>query len=338
MKDFEKILDKKKTASLKFKKRKTKRTVTKSIGSTPVNALNGIVTAIIGTTILVESEKYKLYECLTAGIVYTDNENQSIISVGDSVYFLPDKQNAIKRGTIIKVDTRRNHFSRKEVGYEKEDVIAANVDKIIIMLSVKSPRYNKHLLDRYIVTAELNGVEPIICINKIDLGNIIEIKNDMLVYEKLNYKIFYISAKEKTGLNDLLTEINNSITVLSGPSGTGKSTFINAVLDNPEQSVRETSNKTNKGKHTTSAVNMFTLPSGGKIIDTPGVREFGIWGLEKNEAALYFHEFDDFNPKCKYYPCTHTHEPECAVIDALEQGKITPERYESYLNLYDSLK
>ncbi|MFH1049537.1 MAG: ribosome small subunit-dependent GTPase A [bacterium] len=338
MKDFEKILDRKKTPSLKYKKRKTKRTVTKESGIVPENALKGLVSGIIGTTILVETEKSGLFECSTAGVVVSKNENQSIVAVGDWVYFLPDEKHFERIGAIIKVDERKNHFSRKEVGYEKEDVIAANIDKLIIMLSVKSPKYNKRLLDRFLVTAELNGVEPIICINKIDLGVFEELKKDFQFYYNFKYKVYFISAKERFGLDELLDEISNSTCVLTGPSGSGKSTFINAILENTGQTVRETSNKTNKGKHTTSAVNMFALPNGGKIIDTPGVREFGIWGLEKNEVALYFHEFDEFNPQCKYYPCTHTHEPDCAVIEALEKGKIDLERYQSYLNQYDSLK
>ncbi len=338
MKDFEKILDRKKTPSLKYKKRKNQRTLMKSDGTLPENAVRGIVTGIIGTTILVETQANELFECTTAGRVISKNENQSIVTAADIVYFILDEKDTGKTGTIIKIDERRNHFSRKEVGYEKEDVIAANIDKLLIMLSVKSPKYNKRLLDRFLVTAELNNVEPVICINKIDLADIKELKDDFQIYFKLKYKVFFISAKEKLGLEKLSIELKNKISVLTGPSGSGKSTFINSVMKNSGQAVRETSTKTNKGKHTTSAVNMFTLPSGGKIIDTPGIREFGIWGLEKKEVALYFHEFDEFNPKCRYYPCSHTHEPDCAVIEALENGKIDFERYESYLNLFESLK
>jgi len=338
MKDFEKILERKKIPAFKYRKRKTKRTMTKKSGEIPEHSRMGVVVGIIGTTILVEDLNLDVIDCVTAGIVITKNENQSIVAVGDVVYFLADEKHSKSSGTIIRVEDRENHFSRKEVGYEKEDVIAANIDKLLIMLSVKSPKYNKRLLDRFLVTAELNGVEPIIFINKIDLGNRDELNSDFEIYKELNYKFYIISAKERIGLEMVEEELKNSICVLSGPSGSGKSTFINALLDKEGLTVRETSRKTNKGKHTTSAVNMFMLPNGGKIIDTPGVREFGIWGLEKNDVALYFHEFDEYNPKCKYYPCSHTHEPDCAVIEAVENGLIDIERYESYLNLYDSLK
>jgi ribosome biogenesis GTPase len=337
LKDFEKLSDRKKTPSLKFKKRKVTRSLTKTEGFISDIALKGLVCGISGTRILVETESSGCFECTTAGVVITKNENQSIVAVGDVVYILPDKNQSGKTATIIKVEERRNHFSRKEVGYEKEDVIAANIDILIVMLSVKSPKYNKRLLDRFLVTAELNNVEPIICINKIDLSDDINLKSDFDIYKKLKYQTFFISAKELIGMNELKEIINDKTCVLSGPSGSGKSTFINSMMGKSKQFVQETSNKTNKGRHTTSSVKMFKLSNGSRIIDTPGVREFGIWGLEKSELALYFHEFDDFNPKCKYYPCTHTHEPECAVIDALEKGMIDYGRYESYLNLFDSL-
>lgn len=336
--DFDKLSNRKKNPSLKYKKRKVTRSLIKSDGVIPKDSIKGLVCAISGTKISVETETSGIFDCTTAGIVISRNENQSIVAVGDIVYILPEKSHSEKTATIIKVEDRRNHFSRKEVGFESEDVIAANIDILVIMLSLKSPKYNKRLLDRFLVTAELNNVEPIICLNKIDLCNDIKYKSDFSIYHKLNYRTFFISAKELIGMDELKETLRDKTCVLSGPSGSGKSTFINSLIGKSNQFVRETSTKTQKGKHTTSSVKMFSLSNGIRIIDTPGVREFGIWGLEKNELALYFHEFDDFNPKCKYYPCTHTHEPDCAVIEALEKGIIDFGRYQSYLNLFDSLK
>jgi ribosome biogenesis GTPase / thiamine phosphate phosphatase len=322
---------------LKFKKRKDKRTIIKSDGAVPLHSKKGKIIAIEGTSILVMSDENILYECITAGTIISKNLNQSLISVGDIVIFIPEENLSYKKGTIIKVEERINHFSRKEVRYPKEDVIASNIDRLIIMVSVKQPQYNKRLIDRFLVTAELNMIQALICINKIDLEDNTEIRSDFEVYQNLGIKTYFISAKYKTGFDQLQNELKNKTSVLSGPSGTGKSTFLNSIIGENYQSVKEASKKTNKGKHTTSAVRLFKMPNGGEIIDTPGIREFAIWGLDKNELALYFHEFDKYNPKCKYYPCTHTHEPGCAVIEAVKKASIDPERYESYLLLYESL-
>jgi ribosome biogenesis GTPase len=334
--DFDKFKDKKKVPALKFKKRKTKRTITKTEGILPENAKSGKVIAVIGTNILIDTKQENFIECSTSGNITTANKNQTLITVGDIVYYLPSS-NEDNKGSIIKVETRKNHLSRKEVGYEKEDVLAANIDKLIIMMSADSPPYNKRLIDRYIVSAELNSIEPIICINKIDLLDIELIVEDLQIYFKLGIKIFLISAKHKIGLDNVKNELKDCITVLSGPSGSGKSTLINTILEQDLQPIQITSIKTKKGKHTTSFTRMFPTSNNGYLIDTPGVREFAIWGLEKYELALYFHEFDEYNPKCKYYPCSHIHEPECAVIAALEEGKLDFDRYESYINMSGTL-
>ena len=334
--DFDKFEDLSSKPKVKYKRRKTKRTVVKEEGEIPDNAQKGLVISIIGTNVIVENSSGKNVNCVTAGIIISKNKDQTLITVGDFVEFiLPDDEENI--GMIVKVYERKNHFSRKAIIYHKEDVIAANIDFLIIMMSSISPDYNKRLIDRFLVTAELNNVKPMICINKIDIFDDDSMKDDLNVYQELGIDLFYISAKENIGIEPVLEKIKDKITVLVGPSGTGKSTFLNTVLQKNIQEVRETSSKTSKGKHTTSFARVYNLIVGGKIIDTPGIREFGIWGLPKNDLALYFHEFDKYNIKCKYYPCSHLHEPGCAVAEAIENSEIDFDRYESYVNMYHTL-
>jgi len=323
----------------KFKKRKTTRTIIKKTGKIPDAVKKGLIVTIVGTNIEVEDENKDIYNCIVGGIVISNNENQSIVAVGDYVYFKFDENKKI--GVIIKVEERRNHFSRKEIIYNREDVIAANIDLLIILISTTKPDYNKRLIDRFLVTAELNLVKPIICLNKCDLFNekdLLIFEDDLNIYKKLNIPMYFMSAKYDIGLEELKSIFRNKISIMVGQSGSGKSTLLNKLIGKDIQLIDDVSAKTRKGKHTTSYVKMFDLPFGGRIIDTPGVREFGIWGLDKNDLALYFHEFDAYKEQCKFIHCSHIHEPQCAIKKTLEEGKLDYERYESYINIFESLK
>jgi ribosome biogenesis GTPase len=151
-------------------------------------------------------------------------------------------------------------------------------------------------------------------------------------------EVFFISLKKKIGMESLMSFIVGKESVLSGPSGAGKSTFVNQIFGTELMPTGEVSDRTGKGCHTTSSVHMFAISGGGLMIDTPGIREFGIQGMPKAELALYYHDFDEFRDKCRFMPCTHTHEPHCAVKQACEDGLVDAERYESYINLYESLE
>lgn len=322
----------------KFKKRKITRTIIKKSGSLPKDVKKGLIISIIGNTIQVEDENNNIFECVVGGTVISNNENQSLVAVGDNVFFKYEDNKKI--GIIHKVEERKNHFSRKEIIYDREDVIAANIDLLIILVSTTDPDYNKRLIDRFLITAELNLVESVICLNKCDLFDKNDLKifqDDLNIYNLLKIPVFFISAKSGSGLNSLKNVLKNKKSIIIGPSGSGKSTLLNKLLGSEVQNTSDVSCKTHKGRHTTSFIKMFDLPFGGRIIDTPGIREFGIWGLDKNDLALYFHEFDKYKDKCKFIPCTHIHEPQCAVKKALEQGQLDYERYESYLNIFNSL-
>lgn len=289
------------------------------------------------------SKKYAIkddtiYECILSGTLVSRNKKSTILAVGDIVYFEQEKQINSSKDIyrIVQVFDRHSWLSRKDVLSPNEHIIAANVDKLLIQMSAAEPMYNRRLIDRYLVAAEQGEIEPAICINKIDLLDCKELRQDFQVYEKMEIPVFFISAMNQSGLEPIMKFIKDSVTVISGPSGVGKSTLINNIIGINTQIVQEISERTNKGRHTTSFVKLFTADNGIQIIDTPGIREFAVHGIKKEELALYFKDFEDFHLNCKFLPCTHTHEPGCAVKEAVENGLIDIDRYESYLNLYDS--
>ena len=324
--------------------RTSKRTLIKTEGILPANAEKGIVVAALARKLIVEpnNNPNKIIECTTAGSLVSSNVNSTIATIGDEVWFLRrDKSSAkdFNLGTIIKIEERKNCFTRKAAGKEPyEQVLASNVDKVLIFMSALHPLYNRRLIDRLVVASELNCILPIICINKIDLIDTKELSKDFDIYVQLGIEVFFTSIIFNRGVNKLYNAINTSNILMCGPSGVGKSSFLNNIFGNEYQVVQDIAESTSKGKHTTSSSKLFRFSEGGSIIDTPGIREFGIWGLERNELSLYFHDFDKFSLNCKYPSCTHTHEPECSIIEAYENHELDPQRYESYLNILDSLE
>ncbi|MBI5323880.1 MAG: ribosome small subunit-dependent GTPase A [Ignavibacteriae bacterium] len=333
-----------KKQSFRYDKQNQSKIVRQS-GKLPDNSEEGLVVQSIGKDFLVKvssnDEDIQLVECVTAGRIISENENSSMVAVGDKVGIIIPKKNkdGLSSGKIVSVHKRVNCFSRTTVYKQsREDILAANIDKALIFSAAVEPEYNRRFIDRLLITAELNLVEPAICINKIDLLYDEDLTDDFEIYKKLGIKVFFISALKEEGLEQISNFIKDSVTLLCGASGTGKSTLINGLSGKSIQKVTDISDKTFKGKHTTSATRMIEFGWGGNLIDTPGLREFALWGLTKNDAALYYHEFDEFSSQCRFTPCTHTHEPECVVKDAYEKGLVDAQRYESYLNIFDSLE
>jgi ribosome biogenesis GTPase len=222
-----------------------------------------------------------------------------------------------------------------------EQVIAANVDLLLCIAGADRTNFRRTVIDRYIVAALLGNVTPVVILNKMDTveGEIDELlREEMAIYEELGYHTIFTSTVTGEGIDELCSVIAGKTSVLVGQSGVGKSTITNVILGREERRTGEVREKDRRGMHTTIGSAMLPLPDGGYLIDTPGLREFGIWDLEPEELDGYFVEFLDYLQKCKFLPCTHTHEPGCAVIAAVEAGQIDPGRYASYLNIFESLK
>ncbi|MGE5479713.1 MAG: ribosome small subunit-dependent GTPase A [Chloroflexota bacterium] len=331
-----------------------KRKLLKKSPDSDFEARRGRVVSLIGKTAIVLEfseanaaapgeivEKY--YECVIAGALRTGNEDATLVAVGDEVGFITSVNNAtasgLPAGMVVSVAERRSFLSRTANLYSHmQHVIAANVDSLLIIMSAAMPFYNRRLIDRYLIASQIGVIEPALCINKMDLIEEPEIiLEDLEIYTSLGVKVFYVSVLENRGMVELRDYVRDRTTVLSGPSGSGKSSILNALIGDEVQAVSEISERTTKGRHTTSSARLFELPDGGEVIDSPGIREFGLWGADRENLPLMFPDFYPYQLDCKYKPCTHTHEPECKVLDALEQGKIDVQRYESYLNIIDTL-
>lgn len=306
------------------------------------NYIRGRVISVIGKTVLVvsEDEHNRIYECVVSGRVNSPHIRSTIVCAGDYVQFITDDANEYKlSGRIIEVEERIRKFSRKNPNNNyNENVIAANMEQVLFFFSVFDPEYKKRLIDRMIVGAEVGMVKPAICINKIDLAESTkEIKQDLKIYKKLGIPIFLISVVENKGIKDVVKFLKGKTTLVFGPSGVGKSSLINLLLKDEVQKVNEISEKTGKGLHTTSFVKLLHYDKYTIIIDSPGIREFGLWDMDRLNLCFHFHDFDEYYPECKFQPCTHIHEPNCAVQSAVEEGKIDYDRYQSYINIYETI-
>jgi len=249
-------------------------------------------------------------------------------------------------GVIYEISERRNYLSRKAprlrgAGYRGErleQVIAANVDNLFIVNSVINPIFNNKVIDRIIVAGESSHLKIVILINKIDLGLNDEINKFFELYESLGYKVILTCAKAGTGLDELKKELTGRRNIFWGHSGVGKSSILNSVYPELKLKTAEISKATSKGKHTTVTSLLLEVEKNTFIIDTPGVREIDPYGITKENLGHYFVEFLPHINKCRFNTCTHFHEPDCAVTMAIDEGMISYERYESYLNILETIE
>ena len=217
--------------------------------------------------------------------------------------------------------------------------IAANIDRIFIICAIK-PELNEGLIDRYLVAAETLNITPVIVLNKIDLAEaeqLEDIRQRIAIYADLGYELIESSATEQHGIEALLNSLHDHTSIMLGQSGVGKSSLVNTLLPGMNIKTREISEKHNKGTHTTSASRLYHLPDGGSLIDSPGVREFGMWQVSEKELFNGFVEFREYQGLCKFSNCSHQTEPQCAILNAIENGKISQRRYTSYLRILESL-
>lgn len=263
--------------------------------------------------------------------------------VGDIVNF---DLNDDGTGVIYQILPRKNHLSRKAIktrgvsyrGERLEQIIAANIDKVFIVSSFLEPDFNNKTLDRFLVTSESAGITPSIIINKSDLADKEEQDFWKTLYEKIGYKVLLTSVFPESGITELKTLLKGNKNLFWGQSGVGKSSILNMLFPELKLKTGEISSYTSKGTHTTVTSTMFNVGNSTYIIDTPGIREIDPYGIKKENVGHYFPEFNKHLRNCRFNTCTHHHEPGCVVITALENNKISAERYESYLRILDTIE
>ncbi|HNQ21807.1 MAG TPA: ribosome small subunit-dependent GTPase A [Phycisphaerae bacterium] len=257
------------------------------------------------------------------------------ITVGDRVYFRPRVeagQAESRTGVIEDVEPRHSQLCRRTD--RRVHAIVANVDQVLIVTSAALPDPKPHLIDRYIVATLAGGMTPVICLNKVDLDAEGVTRTLLEVYQQLEYPTLCTSVVTGEGIDALRGILHDKASVVAGQSGVGKSSLLNAVQPGLKLKVGDIIEQTQKGRHTTVTATLLTLDGGGYVVDTPGVRSFDLSLLNPHELEVYFAEFVPLVPACKFPDCSHTHEIGCAVKDAVEAGRINPQRYESYIGLF----
>lgn len=294
--------------------------------------LSGRVLAVRGLYSQVEDEQGRVFTCLTRRILKTLSTGQrQIVVTGDRVLFRDAFTPGRLEGFIERVETRHGTLSRSS--RERKHIIVTNVDQALIVTSVAEPVMKPNLIDRLLVTCERAGIRPVICINKIDLGDPVLLQPFIGVYAQMGYRVVCVSTKTGDGIARLRRILAGRESVVAGQSGVGKSSILNAVVPELDLRVRQVSDTNQKGRHTTTTAELLKLPFGGYVVDTPGIRQFMLWDFVPEEVPGYYRDLRPYESLCRYPDCTHTHEELCAVKDAVADGWLDLRRYESYLAL-----
>ncbi len=264
-------------------------------------------------------------------------KNTNPLAVGDRVLFEFEPGNSY--GVITELLDRKNYILRKASNLSKQSqIIAANIDHVFLMFTISSPETPVEFIDRFLITAEAYRIPASLIINKTDLYNEEEetrMEYLVSVYEMIGYKCFRISVKNRTGLDSLAALMKDKISLIAGNSGVGKTTLLNAFNPALKLKTEEISDYHRQGKHATTFPEMHLMPFGGYLIDSPGIRGFGVFDMDRNEIYHFFPEIFRISKGCRFYNCLHLDEPDCAVINAVEKGEIDPLRYRSYLNILE---
>jgi ribosome biogenesis GTPase len=260
------------------------------------------------------------------------------LAVGDEVLVEPDERGGA--WAISEILPRRSRLARRAPGGgHGERIVAANVDQVVVIFAAAKPEPHPRMLDRFLVIAEANELTPRIVINKVDLVGEQSARARFADYQRAGYTVSYTSTKQAIGLLDLRAMLEGRVSVFTGPSGVGKSSLLNSLFPGLNLRVGEVSESVNKGRHTTVGANMIPLPDAeGFVVDTPGLREVGMWALPAENFDALFPEFRPYLDRCRFADCTHTVEPDCAVKAAIDAGDVSRARYESYLKLRDELE
>lgn len=291
---------------------------------------NGRVLKVHGLYSYVEDDQGRIYVCVIRRILKTlSTAQRQIVVAGDRVLFRDAKVVGRNEGIIERVEPRKGTLSR--TSRQRKHIIVSNIDQALIISSAMEPHIKPNLIDRLLMTCERSGIEPIVCINKIDLINPATLQPLIGVYAQMGYKVLVLSVKDGLGIDRLRRILKDRESVVVGQSGVGKSSLLNAVDPSLDLRVGEVSLENEKGKHTTTTAELIRLSFGGYVVDTPGIRQFMLWDIIPEEVAGYFKDLRPFENLCRFPDCTHTKEEGCAVKKAVDQGLLDARRHTSYL-------
>ncbi|MDO5553965.1 MAG: ribosome small subunit-dependent GTPase A [Planctomycetia bacterium] len=294
----------------------------------------GRVLSVHGLYCRVEDESGTVFTCVTRRLLKTISTDQrQIVVTGDKVYFRDALVQGRQEGIIERVEPRQGSLSR--TSRNRKHLIVTNVDQAILVASLQEPYLKPNLIDRLLVTCDRSGIRPIICINKVDLGDVSPWIPLIGVYSQMGYKVVLTSTKTGFGVERLRRLLCHRSSVLTGQSGVGKSSLLNAIDSSLALRVREVSDVNQKGKHTTTTAELLRLSGGGYVVDTPGIRQFSLWDFVPEEIVGYYRDLRPYENLCRFPDCTHRHEESCAVKNAVADGHLDLGRYESYLSMND---
>ncbi len=290
----------------------------------------GTVLAMHGLTCQVRADDGSMFNCAVRGVLKDlSTDQRHVIAAGDVVYFRPERDSD---GMIERVEPRRSVLCRTSKG--RQQVLVANVDQVLIVSSAAEPTLKPNLIDRLLVEAERVRLRPIICINKIDLIDPADLMPLVGVYGQMGYDVLLLSAAKGIGIDRLRSLVAGKSSVVAGQSGVGKSSLLNAIEPELALKVGAVSAENQKGKHTTTSARLIPLARGGYVVDTPGIRQFQLWDVIAEEVPGYYRDIRPYSYLCRYPDCTHQHEADCAVKDAVADGRLDARRYESYCHLF----
>ena len=303
--------------------------------------MQGVVYRSTGSWYNVKDESGRMWNARMKGIFKLDDiTSTNPIAVGDIVDF--DLENEGEQSVMINhIHDRKNYINRQSPKIKSQQhIVAANVDQSLLIVTLKEPRTSQGFIDRFLVACEMYHVPAIILFNKLDLykeKELAKLEHLKLMYESIGYQVEGISLKRNDSIESIKNLLKDRITLISGHSGVGKSTFLNAVHPMVQARTQDVSGWSGKGQHTTTFAEMFELPFGGKVIDTPGMKEFGLIGIERAEVSGYFPEMKERLQDCQFNNCLHINEPGCAIKQAVIDSEIDEDRYVSYYNIVESL-
>ncbi len=300
----------------------------------------GLVFRSTGSWYTVESEGI-FYACRIKGKLRLKGiKSTNPVAVGDRVFFEVDQHASEPEGTIVAIEERQNYIVRKSVNLSKQThIIASNIDQVFLLITLHNPPTFTAFIDRFLVTAEAYQIPAILVFNKLDTctpDQEKEIDRLATIYDKVGYKTLKISATDGINLSEIEMMMQDKVSMFSGHSGVGKSTLINALAPDLKLKTAAISEQHQQGIHTTTFAEMFSLPKGMKLIDTPGIKGFGVVDMKLEEIGNYFPEFIALKSDCKFHNCLHQNEPQCAVIDALNNGAVAETRYQNYLQMLEN--